>query len=50
MFDVTYTPNGVPTETFAELLRNVADHAMNRGLVTSDTEAEVDETESVGGP
>jgi len=39
---VRYLPNGVDTTKLAHLLENVAHHAANNGLLTGETDAEVD--------
>jgi hypothetical protein len=39
---VTYIPNGVTEEELIHLLSNVANHAGHRGLLTGETEAEVE--------
>jgi hypothetical protein len=40
--DVSYQPNGVSAEALADLLRAIADSAAGDGLMTGETEAEVD--------
>jgi hypothetical protein len=40
--DVTYLPQGVSEVELREMLGEIAAHAMAEGLVTHDTEAEVD--------
>lgn len=42
VLEVTYIPHGVPTAELREMLEGVVSYAMNRGLITGDTEAEVD--------
>lgn len=42
VLEVTYLPHGVPTTELREMLEGIVSYAMNRGLVTGDTEAEVD--------
>lgn len=39
--DVTYTPNGVTVDELRERLENVATGAVNEGLITGDSAAEV---------
>ena len=40
--EVTYIPRGVLTAQLREMLEGVVSYAMSRGLVTGETEAEVD--------
>jgi hypothetical protein len=42
VLEVTYIPNGVPTAQLREMLEGIVTLAMGEGLVTGDTEAEVD--------
>ena len=42
VLEVTYIPNGVPTAQLREMLEGIVSHAMTEGLVTGETEAEID--------
>lgn len=41
IFDVSYLPNGVSMETLTEMLQQVAARAIEEGMVTGHTDAEV---------
>lgn len=43
VLDVEYNPNGVDVSVLIDNLKGVVDHAMNRGMITGDTEAEVED-------
>lgn len=40
---VTYEPNGVPVDELRAMLRSIVDYAVNNGMMTEDTEAEVED-------
>lgn len=42
VLEVTYIPRGVPTAELRQMLEDVVSYAMSRGLITGDTEADVD--------
>lgn len=42
VLNVTYAPNGVEESELREMLQGIVQHAANRGLLTSDTPAEVE--------
>ena len=43
VLDVTYNDNGVPENDLRQMLGNVIMHAIDEGLLTGNTEAEVEE-------
>jgi hypothetical protein len=43
VLDVTYNDNGVPENDLRRMLGNVVTHAIDEGLLTGNTEAEVEE-------
>lgn len=43
VLNVTYNDNGVAEETLRRLLDNLVAHAVDEGLLTGETEAEVEE-------